>query len=358
MATKQPHVFVVIPNWNGASDLPAAVDAVLAQSHTNLTLVVVDNGSTDDSRKIIQSYEQQDRRVRHIYNDKNYGYTGGMNPGLQLAIDEGAGYVAGCNNDAKPHKDWLKHLVAFLEKHPSYGAAACKLLHTDGKTIDSTADQYTIWGIPFPRGRGEPAGTQYDRQTDIFGASGGATLYRVDMLRQIGLFDQDFFAYYEDIDLSFRSQLAGWKIAYVPQSIVYHAIGQTSARLGKGKKRAAGSANNFTTTQFMKNLPFIIIKDLPIGLWWRVVPRFMLAYTMFFFRSILDGRGVAALKGAAFFWLKLPKKLIQRRYIQKTRKISNQYLWNLFIHDLPPNAEKLRKLRSFWRSPIQSRNKV
>lgn len=113
MEKKRPHVFVVIPNWNGAKDLPTAIDAVLAQSYTNLTLVVVDNGSTDKSREIIEAYQRKDPRVRHIYNDKNYGYTGGMNPGMQLAIGEGAEYVAGCNNDAKPHKDWLKHLVTF-----------------------------------------------------------------------------------------------------------------------------------------------------------------------------------------------------------------------------------------------------
>lgn len=348
MKTKQPHVFVVIPNWNGAKDLPVAMNAVLAQSYTNLALVVVDNGSTDSSRTIIEQYQQRDSRVRFIYNDKNHGYTGGMNPGMQLAIDEGAAYVAGCNNDAKPHKDWLKHLVAFLEQHPAYGTAACKLLHWDGKTIDSTADQYTVWGIPFPRGRDEPATTRYDQQTDIFGASGGASLYRIAMLKKIGLFDQDFFAYYEDIDLSFRAQLAGWKVSFVPDSVVYHAIGQTSARLGKGKRRPPGSANSFTTQQYMKNLPFIIVKDMPAALLWRVLPRFSLAYTIFFFRAIADGRGGAALKGALTFWLKLPKKLLQRRKIQKNRKVSANYIWGLFLHDLPPNAHKLRKLRSVW----------
>jgi Predicted glycosyltransferases len=214
MEKKRPHVFVVIPNWNGAKDLPTAIDAVLAQSYTNLTLVVVDNGSTDKSREIIEAYQRKDPRVRHIYNDKNYGYTGGMNPGMQLAIGEGAEYVAGCNNDAKPHKDWLKHLVTFLEKHPSYGTAACKLLHADGKTIDSTGEEYSMWGLPFPRGRSEAVIDQYDDQTEIFGASGGASMYRVKMLREVGIFDQDFFAYYEDTDLSFRSQLAGWKIAF------------------------------------------------------------------------------------------------------------------------------------------------
>ncbi len=339
MKTKQPHAFVVIPNWNGAKDLPTAIDAVLAQSHKDLTLVVVDNGSTDGSRKIIEKYRQKDPRVRAIYNDKNYGYTGGMNPGLQLAIDEQAKYVAGCNNDAKPHKDWLRHLVAFLEQNPSYGTAACKLLHTDGKTIDSTGDQYSIWGLPYPRGRDEPAGNQYDDQTEIFGASGGASLYRVKMLRGVGLFDQDFFAYYEDIDLSFRSQLAGWKVAFVPKAIVYHEQGATTKRLQSG----------FTVYQYMKNVPMVLIKDVPGKLFWRVLPRLTLAYGVFFINALIKHRqGWSAIKGFGKGLLLLPKKLVERRRIQSARKVNIDYIWNLMLHDLPPNATKLKRLRTFW----------
>jgi GT2 family glycosyltransferase len=344
----QKNIIVVIPNWNGARDLPAAVDSVLAQTYKNLTLVVVDNGSTDDSKAIIEAYKQKDKRVVSIYRDKNYGYTGGVNPGFEYAIEHQATYVAPFNNDAQADKHWLKHLADFLDKHPTYGIAACSLLHADGKHIDSTADQYTIWGIPFPRGRDEPADNRYNNDRDIFGASGGASLYRVKTLQQVGLLDQDFFAYYEDIDLSFRAQLAGWKVAFVPESIVYHAIGQTSARLGKRQGSSGSKANPFTTKQYMKNLPFIIVKDVPMGLLWRVLPRFWLAYTVFFLRAFTDHRGSAALKGAGLFWLHLPKKLLQRRRIQKNKQVSNDYLWSIFIHDLPPNAHKLRKLRTAW----------
>lgn len=332
------HVFVVIPNWNGEKELPACLDAVLAQSYKDFTLVVVDNGSVDGSRKILEKYQKKDSRIRTIYNDKNYGFTGGMNPGLELAIAEKAACVAGCNNDALPHKDWLKYLVEFLDKHPSYGTAACKLLHADGKTIDSTGDQYSVWGLPYPRGRGEPAGKQYNDQTDIFGASGGASMYRVKMLEQVGVFDQDFFAYYEDIDLSFRCQLAGWKTGFVPQSVVYHEQGVTSSRL-KG----------FTTYQYMKNLPMVLLKDVPGRLFWRVLPRFVLAYSIFFVNAFIKHRhGWSATKGFFKGLLLLPKKLAQRRRIQSARKVSVDYVWSLFLHDLPPNARKLKKLRTFW----------
>lgn len=332
-------VFVVIPNWNGAKDLPGAIEAVLAQSYKNVILVVVDNGSVDESRTVIESYQKKDSRVRVIYNDKNYGYTGGMNPGLELAISEGATYVAGCNNDAKPHKDWLKYLVQFLDKHPGYGTAACKLLHADGKTIDSTGDQYSVWGLPYPRGRDEAAGKQYDEQTEIFGASGGASLYRVSMLKKIGVFDQDFFAYYEDIDLSFRAQLAGWKVAFVPESIVYHEQSKTTKRMASG----------FTTYQYMKNLPMVLIKNVPGRLLWRVFPRFVLAYSIFFVNAFFKHhQGWSAIRGFGKGLFLLPKKVVERCRIQKARKVSPHYIWSLFLHDLPPNARKLKRLRAFW----------
>lgn len=333
-------VIVIIPNLNGAKRLAAAIDAALAQTHKEFTLLIVDNASTDGSRQIIERYAKKDPRVRTIYHEKNYGYTGGVNPGFQIAIDEGFDYAAPLNNDAIADKNWLGELVGFLDKNPSFGIATCKILHADGKTIDSTGDLYTIWGLPYPRGRDELAGDQYDQQTVIFGASGGASLFRTKMLQQIGLFDQDFFAYYEDIDLSFRAQLHGWKVAFVPKSVVYHEEGATSKNL---------MPSGFTTYQYMKNVPWVLMKDVPGKLWWQVAPRLWLAYTIFYFNAVLKHHtGWMATKGLLKFMLLLPKKLIERHRIQKSRTASVDYISSLLLHDLPPNARKLKKLRSFW----------
>lgn len=331
-------VFVVIPNYNGADMLAPAIESVLNQSYKDLTLVIVDNGSHDGSKAIMEAYAKKDTRVRNIYREKNYGYTGGVNPGMELAIQEGADYVAPFNNDAIAHKDWLKHLAAFLDEHPAYGIAACNLLHADGKTYDSTGDQYSIWGLPYPRDRDLPVRT-HDNGGDIFGASGGASMYRVSMLQKIGLFDQDFFAYYEDIDLSFRAQLAGWKVRFVPDSIVYHKQSVTSNAMPSG----------FTTYQYMKNLPLVIVKDMPASLAWRVYPRFALGYSMSFLNALVrSGNGWPALKGFGKSIALTPKKLIERRRIQKHRTVTPDYIWSLFLHDLPPNAHKLRAIRGVW----------
>jgi GT2 family glycosyltransferase len=191
--------------------------------------------------------------------------------------------------------------------------------------------------LPFPRGRGEEISTKYDNDTWIFGASGGASLYRVNLLKEIGLFDEDFFAYYEDVDLSFRAQLAGWKIGYVPQAMVFHEISATSAQI-KG----------FTAYHTLKNLPLLLWKNVPWRLMPIICPRFVLADIGISGRVLLRGQFGPFLKSIFMGTILWPKKLIARRKIQRTRKVSSSYIYSIITHDLPPNANNLRTLRNRW----------
>jgi GT2 family glycosyltransferase len=325
-------VYVVIPNWNGADSLAACLDSLLRQSEKP-HVIVVDNGSTDGSLELLEKYP----KVQIIKHAENKGYAGGMNPGLQQAIDDGAEYVAAFNNDAVADKHWLRELVQALSKQPKAGIATCKLLSADGQHIDSTGDYFTVWGLPYPRGRGETDLTKYDDQTEIFGASGGASLYRVSLLQEVGLFDEDFFAYYEDVDLSFRAQLAGWEVVYVPSAVAYHQISATSNRL-KG----------FATYQTMKNQPLLVYKNVPRRYLFRVGWRFTLAHVLFYLRAFSRRQGWMATKGDLKGTDLLFKKAEERRQIQRTKKVSDEYIWNIMVHDLPPNAHNLRRLRAAW----------
>ncbi len=331
-STNQP--VVVIPNLNGGKELLEAVQSLTEQTLLP-HIIVVDNASTDDSVEMLEKKYPSVEIIRHT---KNKGYAGGVNPGFRRAIELGANYAAPFNDDAIADRRWLSKLVDCLDEHPKIGAAACKVLTADKERIDSTGDYYTNWGLPYPRGRRAYDTRKYDDQTDIFAASGAASLYRVKALEEVGLLDEDFFAYYEDVDLSFRLQLAGWKVAFVPESVVYHHIGMTSSRV-KG----------FTTYQTIKNLPWLMYKNVPKGLLHKVWPRLLLAQLLFTARAFTRGHGWAAVKGHAVSLYKLPKKLVERRRIQSTRKVSNDYIWNMMVHDLPPNAHALRKLRSAWR---------
>lgn len=330
---------VVVPNWNGEDWLRECLDSLLVQS-VPLTLVVVDNGSTDSSRNILESYGD---KIIRIYRDKNYGFTGGVNPGIEYAIENDFDAVALFNNDAVADTLWLKELQK--ELHDDTGIVTCSLQTFDKKLIDSTGEQMTTWGLPYPRGRHTPVSQALRASDYIFGASGGATLYSVAMLREIGLFDDDFFAYYEDVDISYRAQLSGWKVKITPKSIAYHRINATSNRMKSG----------FFVYQTFKNLPMVNKKNTPKGLRHIVYPRFLLAYSLFYASAVCRGDIVPATKGVFDHVRLLPKKSRERKIIQLNKKVTNEYIWDILIHDLPENEHKLRKLRSVWWKIIKKR---
>lgn len=327
-------VAVVIPNWNGEEMISKTIDSLLVQSYKH-QIIVVDNGSIDDSVAVI---EENFPEVIILKNSRNLGYAGGVNTGIRFALNEGFEAVALFNNDAVADKQWLNNLVGSLNANPTVGIVASKLLDLERQYIDSTGESYTTWGIPYPRGRNEEAGKQYDNSLWVFGASGGASLYRAKMLKQIGLFDEDFFAYYEDVDLSFRAQLSGWKVRYEPKAEAYHATSSTGSRI-KG----------FFTYQTIKNYPFVFWKNVPLRLFPIILPRFTLAYGIFVLKGLLSLRRTwPTIKGLFVTTVLLPKKLLQRWHIQRSRQVSIDYIRSILTWDLPPNADKLRVLRAKW----------
>lgn len=330
---------VVVPNWNGRDNLGNCLGSLLAQS-IKCEVVVVENGSTDGSLEFLQKNYPE---VTILSQPKNLGFAGGVNVGIRYAIEKDYDFVALLNNDAVAESDWLEHLLAAMT-YKTVGITTCTLTSADKKHLDSTGDLYTVWGLPFPRGRGEPLSDSYNEATEVFGASGGASLYRTKMLKEIGLFDEDFFAYYEDVDLSFRAQLAGWKVRYVPKAVVYHKIGATSSKI-----------RGFTTYQTMKNLQLLYYKNVPRRYLWRIGWRLTLAQSLFILRAFTRKQGWAAVKGDLKGSVLILKKRGERRRIQSTKKVSDDYIWNLLVHDLPPNARALRRLRAMWWKIIRKR---
>jgi hypothetical protein len=326
-------VAVVVPNWNGKDEIPACLDSLQKQS-VKAEIIVVENGSTDGSVELISSLYPD---VTLLKQPKNLGFAGGVNVGIRYALQKGYTYVALFNNDAVADKDWLGQLVSVLGKNDNAGIATCKFMDIEKKHLDSTGDIYTTWGLPYPRGRGEKVSAEYDKEVEIFGASGGASLYRGEMLQHIGLFDEKFFAYYEDVDISYRAQLAGWKVLYVPKAIAYHQIGATS-----------GKVKGFTTYQTMKNLPMLFWKNTPWRYVPRIFPRLFLAYWSMMAKAMVTGRGWPAIKGQLVFIKNHPHIFKERRKIQKLKQVPDEYIWSILVKDLPPNAVQLRALRSKW----------
>ncbi len=333
-------IAVVVLNWNDANLIPKSVGSLLKQSE-KCDVIIVDNGSEDNSREVIESLGD---KVTTLWNTKNKGFAGGVNTGIRYALENQYKYIALLNNDAVADKDWVKHLLVTLQKERNLGSVTCSLLSEDGKNYDSTGDYYTSWGLPYPRGRGERVFGQHDNNAEILAVSGGASMFRAEFFKDVGLYDEDFFAYYEDVDLGLRGQLRGWKSRFVPGAKVYHATGSTSSRV-KG----------FTTYQTLKNLPWVLIKSVPLKLLFSIGSKFKLVYIGFILSALQKGQFMPVIKGLVITTVFMPKKLWQRYKIQSSRKITTQQFSRLLVHDLPPNATKLRNLRSkYW----QIRRKV
>jgi GT2 family glycosyltransferase len=324
---------VVIPNWNGLASLGDCIDSLLKQT-LKTTIIVVENGSIDGSLEFLKSTYPQ---VQLVVNKKNLGFAGGVNSGIRLAVEKGTKFIALFNNDALADKKWLESLYDTINSNNELGIVTSKITTIDGSYLDSTGDFYTTWGLPYPRGRDEKELNKYDNDTVIFAASGGASIYRTSMLNEIGLFDEDFFAYYEDVDISFRAQLYGWKVGYEPKAVAYHSIGVTS-----------GKIKGFTTYQTMKNLPMLFWKNVPLSLMPKMLPRFKFAYYSFLFSAFQRKQGLPAIKGIIASVFFIPKKTIQRYKIQNHRKVSVGYIRSVLVYDLPPNARKLKALRAKW----------
>lgn len=326
-------IAVIIPNLNGEAYLSLAIDSIQRQTVIT-TIVVIENASTDRSIDILKKYGDT---IHVISNTVNKGFAGGVNTGISYALEHEFQYVALFNNDAVANPDWLEKLVDTMVAHPEVGIVTSRLQLADGETLDSTGEFYTVWGLPYPRGRGLST-ELYTKSEYIFGASGGASLYRSTLFKNIGLFDEKFFAYYEDTDVSFRAQLTDWKVMYEPAAIVNHRQGETSKKMVRG----------FTVTQTFKNLPMLYVKNTPRQLLFTVGIRFWFAYLLIFGNAITHGNAYPALKGVLKSLTLIPHSFRERRRIQKTARVSSEYIQSILINDLPPDQTGIRKLRKIF----------
>lgn len=334
MSIKRARVVIVVLNWNGAAFIRPCLDSLLQQGYPDYQIVVVDNGSTDDSRQLLANFQRDHgAAIKVILNNRNLGFAGGINVGINYALKNRFDGVALFNNDAVADKDWLSNLAKVLEEKKEVGIVTGLLLNEDGSKIDSTGDFYSLWGLAFPRRREEPAANA-PPSGYVFGATGGASLYRRELFEDVGQFDEDFFAYYEDVDISFRAQLSGWKVYYTKDAVAYHKMGETSKRIpGFGKY------------QMFKNLPQLFVKNVPRELIFKIGWRFKLIYLLMLARGIFSKDIAASLRGVWGALLLMPKAFAKRPKIQAVTKVSSAYINSIIYPQLPPlQGRLLRRL--------------
>ena len=223
-----PKVSIIILNWNGLEDTIKCLESLKKITYPNYEVIVVDNGSRGNDADVLE--EKYKGYINLIKNKTNLGFAEGNNIAIRKVIEgKESKYVFLLNNDTAVEPDFLDKIVEFAE-HPGnkIGMFQSKILkYNNRKIIDSTGHKKYL-GVVFDRGVGQEDKGQFDKKRKIFGAMGAAVLYKREMLQEIGLFDRNFFAYVEDVELDFRARKIGWKARFVPESIVYHKGGATS----------------------------------------------------------------------------------------------------------------------------------
>ncbi len=314
------------------------MESLLSQTSEIPDIILVDNASKNEPLDDLEKYAADHKsKVHFIKNPVNSGYTGGNNVGFQFALEHNYEYIGTLNPDAVADSKWTSALLQEFSAHDDIGIATGILARTDHKTIDSTGDFYTTWGIPGPRGRDGLLVDAPKKPEYVFGSTGGGFIARADTLKQVGLLDERFFMYFEDVDLCFRAQLQGFKVRYTPKAVAYH-------KLSASTKKVPGLA----VKQTFVNLPMLFMKNVPLSLWSQIYPRFTLAYSLILINAILRGRGMYALKGWFKSWQLLPHMLRERRRIQANRTVSNTYINSIILHDIPPEQTGLRKFRKIF----------
>lgn len=274
-------VLVVIPNWNGRHLLGRCLGALVAQTWRDFEVVVVDNGSADDS---VAYLAERFPAVRVIANAENRGFAAATNQGIRAGESR---YVATLNNDTEVDPGWLAALVAAMERAPDVGMCASTMLFADRPgVINSTGIAIDRVGIAWDRRGGEPDNPAATLPEEIFGPCAGAALYRREMLDAVGLFDEDFFAYMEDVDLAWRARAAGWRCLYVPQARVLHHHSATGVE-----------GSPFKSFHLGRNKVWLLAKNYPLRRLWRHLPLVVLYDGAAVLFALLVRRDLHALRG-------------------------------------------------------------
>lgn len=311
-------ISVIIVNYNGYDVIQDCLQALERQTFKEFEIVIVDNGSTDNSLDYLNRYKSNSSSVRPIKLatlSQNLGFSGGNIEGLRHAEGE---FIALLNNDTEPHERWLEELVKEIGSISDIGICASMLIEHGSEVVDSAGDGFSAALKGFKRGEGRNK-VHFNTQELVFGACAGAALYKREMLNEIGFLDDDFFLIYEDTDLNFRAQLAGWKVLYVPTAVVYHKVRST-----------IGVMSDTATYYSIRNSELVKFKSVPAIILLRCLPELIIStITEFFYFAVKHKKTGLYFKAKIDAFKMFPQMLRKRKEVMKTRKVSDKYLLSI-----------------------------
>ena len=251
-------VSIIIPNYNGLRFMKDCLNSLAKQTYKDYKLLIVDNGSSDGSKEYFK-----ENNIDFIDLDTNLGFAGGCNEALKLVDTK---YVILLNNDTEVFSDYVEKLVQAIKKDEKIFSVSPLMINAHKKDIvDDAGDGLCLLGFAYQIGVGEKI-INYTKSKEVFTACAGAAIYRMDILREIGFFDEMHFAYLEDIDLGFRARLKGYKNVFCPSAKVYHLGSATSGSKYNSFKVKLAARNNIYLHYKNQSNIILLLNILPLSL--------------------------------------------------------------------------------------------
>ena len=306
---KSPLASVIVITWNSNQYLSTCLNKLAAQTFREFEIILVDNGSKDGGvNGLEEQFPSLNLHVKKL--DANYGFATANNIGSRLACGK---WLILLNADAFPEPAWLEKLLVAANEHPEYSCFSSRQIQANTpEFLDGAGDSYHVSGMAWRNKLGYPINSYALSEMEIFSPCAAAALYLRAAFLEVGGFDEDFFSYYEDVDLGFRLRLYGYRSLYVPDAVVYHVGSATF-----------GILSDFAFYHSHRNLVWTFFKNMPASLFWRYVPAHIIANLIYVLYYTYRGRGRVLWKAKWDALRGLPKVFKKRREIQKNRKVTD-----------------------------------
>lgn len=310
-------VTVVIPNYKGEAYLRPCVESLLAGTGLEMDVIIVDNGSRDGCVEEVRRLYPQ---VECVCLDQNYGFCKAVNIGIRKAETP---YVFLLNNDTLVCKGAVEALLASVKKDRRIFSVEAKMIQYQDRTkIDSAGTFYNAFGWAYARGKDRPA-DQYRKRGPVFSACAGAAMYRREVFEEIGLFDEEHFAYLEDVDVGYRARIAGYRNVYEPMARIIHV----------GSAASGSRHNEFKVRLSARNNLYLIYKNMPVLQILLNLPFLLAGFLIKYLFFLKKGLGAIYLKGlmeAPKLMKKKKKVLYQKGHLKNYLKIQLELWINIF----------------------------
>lgn len=317
-----PLVSIIIVNWNGYEVLQNCLESLKKIKYQNFELIIVDNGSTDDSLKLIEDIKSS-FKVTLIKNKTNLGFAKANN---QAYLKSKGKYLLLLNNDTVVTSNFLNYLVQKMEIDKTLGVAQPKIYILDNpKLIDNAGSFLTNTGFLEHWGYLKEDSDEFNTERKVFSTKGACMLIRKSIVDKIKLFDDDFGSYFEESDFCFRVWIAGFNVEFLPGCYIYHKVGFSSKKQDQyfvnyhsNKNRICSLIKNLELSNLIKIGTLYLLLNLGLSFYYLLKLQFKKSW------MIIN----------PIIWniLNLKKTLIKRKFIQKMRKKSDRYIFKEVLH--------------------------